>query len=374
MPYGQRYHKWSFSHIGPILYNVPHWSKAEGRQEEGKNKGTIIAGISMDLIEKAKEVIEIEREGLEHLKGLIDEEFLKVVDAILETPGRVIVSGLGKSGLIGRKIAATFLSTGTPAAFLHPTEGMHGDLGAVMRGDIVMLVSNSGENREIHSLIPRIRSLGNKIIAMTGRPNSTLAKKADFVLLTTVEREADPNGLAPTTSCAAQLALGDALAIALELKRGFSRSDYARLHPGGTLGRRLILKVSDLMHSGDDLPHVGIDETFKEALFELTSKRMGAVAIVGIEGENKGKLLGIITDGDIKRFLEKAEGSINDLMQIPVADIMIKTPKSARQDAPAFDTLQYMEGMQISQLPVVDENGKLVGMLRLLDLIGAGLG
>ena len=327
----------------------------------------------MDLIEKAKEIIEIEREGLAHLKGLINDEFLRTVDAILATPGRVIISGLGKSGIIGRKIAATFLSTGTPAAFIHPTEGLHGDLGAVMRGDIMLFISNSGENREIHTLIPTIHALGNKIIAMTGRANSSLAKNADFVLLTTVPREADPNGLAPTASCIAQLALGDALAIALELKRGFSRSDYARLHPGGALGRRLLLKVSDLMHSGDALPHVGIDATFKEALFELTNKRMGAVGITGITGDDKGKLMGIITDGDIKRLLEKAEGSISDLMRIPVADIMIKTPKSARQDAPAFDTLKYMEDLQISQLPVVDENRMLVGMLRLLDLIGAGL-
>ena len=169
------------------------------------------------------------------------------------------------------------------------------------------------------------------------------------------------------------MALGDALAIALELKRGFSRSDYARLHPGGTLGRQLLLKVSDMMHSGDDLPKVGIDATFKEALFELTNKRMGAVGIVGTQGDESGKLLGIITDGDLKRVLENAEGSISDLNAIPVVDIMIKTPKSARHDSPAFDTLKYMENLQISQLPVVDGDHKLVGMLRLLDLIGAGL-
>ncbi len=327
----------------------------------------------MDLIEKAKEVIEIEREALEQLKGYLDDEFLKVVEEILVTKGRVIISGVGKSGIIGRKIAATFLSTGTPAAFLHPTEGAHGDLGAVMKGDIVLLISYSGENRELHDLIPTIRELGIKIIALTGRADSTLAKRSDFVLLTTIKREADPNGLAPTASCASQMALGDALAIALELKRGFSRSDYARLHPGGTLGRQLLLKVSDLMHSGDDLPNVGIDATFKEALFELTNKRMGAVGIVGHQGDEAGKLLGIITDGDLKRVLENAEGSISDLNAIPVADIMIKTPKSARHDSPAFDTLKYMENLQISQLPVVDSNHKLVGMLRLLDLIGAGL-
>ncbi len=328
----------------------------------------------MDLIEKAKEVIDIEREALEHLKQHLDDEFLRVVEAIINTPGRVIVSGLGKSGIISRKIAATFLSTGTPAAFLHPTEGVHGDLGAIMKGDIVLLVSNSGENHEMLDLVPSIRNLGNKIIAMVGRPGSTLTKHVDFVLLSTVPREADPNGLAPTASCAAQMALGDALAIALQLKRGFSRGDYARLHPGGTLGRRLLLKVSDIMHSGDALPVVKIDATFKEALFELTSKRMGAVAIVGTSASEVGKLLGIITDGDVKRLLERAEGSISDLLAIPVADIMIKTPKSARHDSPAFDTLKYMENAQISQLPVVDENHILVGMLRLLDLIGAGLG
>ena len=327
----------------------------------------------MDLIEKAKEVIEIERDALEQLKGYLDDEFLKVVEEILITPGRVIISGLGKSGIIGRKIAATFLSTGTPAAYLHPTEGAHGDLGAVMKGDIVLFISYSGENHELHDLLPTIHELGNKIIVMTGRPDSTLAKKSDFVLVTTIEQEADPNGLAPTASCASQMALGDALAIALELKRGFSRSDYARLHPGGTLGRQLLLKVSDLMHSGDDLPNVGIDATFKEALFELTNKRMGAVGIVGTQGDESGKLLGILTDGDLKRVLENAEGSISDLNAIPVIDIMIKTPRSARHDSPAFDTLKYMENLQISQLPVVDGDHKLVGMLRLLDLIGAGL-
>jgi len=323
-------------------------------------------------LDRAKAVILHEAAALQSLAESLDDSFEKAVELILSSNGRVIVCGVGKSGIIGRKVAATLLSTGTPALFVHPTEGVHGDLGAILPDDIVILISNSGESSEITGLLPAIRSIGAKVIAISGRTGSSLAKFADLTLLCTVEKEADPHNLIPTASTAAQLALGDALALVILERRGLGTDDLARRHPAGTIGRRLTLKVRDLMHPAPDDPRVKSDDTFREALFELTAKHLGAVSVVDCN-EN---LSGIITDGDIKRLLEKFEKerrSIDELMETSVTDIMIMDPKRITENTRAVDALRFMESHQISQIPVVDTDGKVTGMLRLLDLVRAGL-
>ena len=328
--------------------------------------------ISIIPHDRAKEIIRLESEALNGLAESLGDKFDNAVREILKCRGRVIVSGVGKSGIIGRKIAATFLSTGTPALFLHPTEGMHGDLGAILPDDVAILISNSGESSEIMGLMPGIRAIGAKVIAITGRPEGSLATASDLVLPCRVEHEADPHNLIPTASTAAQLALGDALALVVMELRGLGRDDLAKRHPAGSIGKRLTLKVSDIMTSAPDDPRVRTDGTFRESLFELTAKRLGAVSVV----DNEGGLKGIITDGDIKRFLEhheKEKRSIDQLMDTNVNDIMISDPKRITESTQAYDALTFMEKHQISQIPVVDNNGKVVGMLRLLDLVKAGL-
>jgi len=327
---------------------------------------------TLNAVERAKEIIKHESAALDHLADSLDESFGKIVDAIIDCPGRVIVSGVGKSGIIGRKIAATFLSTGTPALFLHPTEGMHGDLGAILPDDIAILISNSGESSEILGLIPGIRAIGSKIIAITGRDGSSLASSADMTLSCFVESESDPHNMIPTASTSAQLALGDALALTVMEQKGLGADDLARRHPAGSIGRRLTLKVSDIMTPSPDDPRVKLSGTFREALFELTAKRLGAVSVV----EDGGTLSGIITDGDLKRLLEiyeKDKRTIDDLMKTGVGEIMIKDPRRITESTKAVDALRFMEKYQISQIPVVDGEGKVVGMLRLLDLVKAGL-
>jgi arabinose-5-phosphate isomerase len=322
--------------------------------------------------ERARRIIRHESDALASLADTLDQTFDAVISALMECRGRVVVSGVGKSGLVGRKISATFLSTGTPALFLHPTEGMHGDLGAILPDDLVLLISNSGESSEILGLVPAIRAIGARMIAMTGNPHSSLARFADYVLTCHVAAEADHHNLVPTASTSAQLAMGDALALVLLEQKGDSPDDLARLHPGGAIGRRLTLKVSDLMHPAPEDPRVRSEGTFREALFELTGKRLGAVSVVAADGQ----LLGIITDGDIKRLLERAERdkrSIDSLMETAVRDIMISNPKRVAEKTRAIEALRYMESHQISQIPVVDASGKVVGMLRLLDLVRAGL-
>jgi arabinose-5-phosphate isomerase len=305
--------------------------------------------------------------------GTAAESFDKAVKMVLECGGRVVVSGVGKSGLIAHKITATLVSTGTPALFLHPTEGVHGDIGAIRGDDVVVLLSNSGESGEVLELIPAIRSIGARIIAVTGNPSSSLGRASDLVLKCHVAREADSLNLVPTASTSAQLALGDALALVLQEQRGDSADDLARRHPAGAIGRRLTLKVSDLMHPAPDDPRVpAAAGTFRQALFELTGKRLGAVSVVAQDGT----LAGIITDGDIKRLLERAEKekrSIDSLMETDVSKIMIAKPKRVTSDTHAIDALRFMESNQISQIPVVDGSDKVVGMLRLLDLVKAGL-
>jgi arabinose-5-phosphate isomerase len=321
---------------------------------------------------RAKNIILHEADALRGLADSIGESFNKAVEMILGCHGRVVVCGVGKSGIIGRKMAAILQSTGTPALFLHPTEGVHGDIGAILPDDVVLLISNSGESNEITGLLPAMRMIGAKVIAITGRSESSLASGADLVLLCQVEREADPHNLIPTASTAAQLALGDALALVVLEQRGLDSDDLAMRHPAGAIGRRLTLKVCDLMAPSPDDPRVRDSETFREALFELTAKHLGAVSVT----DEDGLLKGIITDGDVKRLLEKAEKAkqtIDQLMDTGVRDIMIVDPKRITESTRAIDALRFMESHQISQLPVVNADGGVVGMLRLLDLVKAGL-
>lgn len=320
------------------------------------------------IIEQAKQVLAIEAAAIEALIPRIDGQFSAAVTMILEGSGRVIVSGMGKSGLIGKKIAATLTSTGTPAFFLHPAEGIHGDVGMVTGDDIVIALSNSGETTELISIIPSIKRIGARIIAMCGREQSTLVQNADIFLDVAVEKEACPLGLAPTASTTAALAMGDALAVALLSARKFTPEDFAIFHPGGSLGRKLLLKVENVMHGGGDNPVVTLDKTVKEALFVITDKGLGATSVI----DHEGRLVGIITDGDIRRGLEKG----HDFLDKPVAALMTKTPRTITKDKLAAYALHQMEKNRprpITVLPVVDDEHKAIGIIHLTDLLRQGV-
>jgi arabinose-5-phosphate isomerase len=320
------------------------------------------------IIEQAKEVLRMEAEAVNALIPRIGDRFIEAVEMILACDGRVVVTGMGKSGLIGQKIAATLASTGTPAFFLHPAEGIHGDLGMVTVRDVVIALSNSGETDEIINILPALKRIGAKIIAMTGREQSTLAQNADVFLDVAVEKEACPLGLAPTASTTATLALGDALAVALLSERKFTPEEFALFHPGGSLGRKLLLTVEKVMHGGEDNPIIDSHKTLKEALFVITSKGMGATNVI----DEHGKLVGIITDGDIRRFLEKG----HDVLNQPLTETMTCTPKTITAEKLAAQALQLMENNKprpITVLPVVDADKKPVGMVHLTDLLKAGV-
>jgi arabinose-5-phosphate isomerase len=317
------------------------------------------------LLSLARQVLDIEADALRALSTRLDAGFAGAVQLILACSGRVVVSGMGKSGHIGGKIAATLASTGTPAFFMHPGEASHGDLGMITHNDVVLALSNSGESNEIVSIVPLIKRRGAKLIAMTGNPNSTMAREADVHLNAGVDKEACPLNLAPTASTTAALALGDALAVALLDARGFSADDFARTHPGGTLGRRLLVHVRDIMHSGDALPRVGHDATLKAALFEMTQKGLGMTAVV----DPAGKVAGLFTDGDLRRTLEHAL----DLQQAKIADVMTRSPKTIGADELAVAAVEKMETLKINGLLVVDENNTLVGALNMHDLLKAGV-
>jgi arabinose-5-phosphate isomerase len=317
------------------------------------------------LLSLARQVLDIEADALRALSTRLDAGFAGAVQLILACSGRVVVSGMGKSGHIGGKIAATLASTGTPAFFMHPGEASHGDLGMITHNDVVLALSNSGESNEIVSIVPLIKRRGAKLIAMTGNPNSTMAREADVHLNAGVDKEACPLNLAPTASTTAALALGDALAVALLDARGFSADDFARTHPGGTLGRRLLVHVRDVMHSGDALPKVGHDATLKAALFEMTQKGLGMTAVV----DPAGKVAGLFTDGDLRRTLEHAL----DLQQAKIADVMTRSPKTIGADELAVAAVEKMETLKINGLLVVDEDNTLVGALNMHDLLKAGV-
>ena len=299
------------------------------------------------------------------IKGLIDsigEDFIKSVRLIYESKGRIIVTGIGKSAIIANKIVATLNSTGTPAVFMHAADAIHGDLGTIQKDDIVMCISKSGNTPEIKVLIPLLKSAGNKLIGMVGNMDSYLAQKCDFVLNTTVEKEACPNNLAPTSSSAAQMAMGDALAICLLEQRGFSSDDFAKFHPGGSLGKRLYLRISDI-YSHNQKPQVDENADIKQIIIEISTKRLGATAVV-----NKGKLIGIITDGDLRRMLQ----GNSDVSKIKASDIMTQNPKTISSDEMAVNALEIMKQNNITQL-VVTQNGSFEGFIHLHDLIKEGI-
>jgi arabinose-5-phosphate isomerase len=317
------------------------------------------------VLHLARQVLDIEADAVRNLGMRLDDNFVRALQLMLACRGRVVVTGMGKSGHIGGKIAATLASTGTPAFFVHPGEASHGDLGMIAHDDVVLALSNSGESSEIVSIVQLIKRRGAKLVAMTGNPGSTLAREADAHLDASVDKEACPLNLAPTASTTAALALGDALAVALLDARGFSADDFARTHPGGSLGRRLLIHVRDIMHSGDTLPVITVDVALKNALLEMTAKGLGMTAVV----DNQGKVVGIFTDGDLRRALENAL----DLNHAQVRDLMTKKPKTISQDELAVSAVEKMETLKINGLLVVDDQHRLVGALNMHDLLQAGV-
>ena len=320
------------------------------------------------MLEHAQDVLRMEAEAILELVPRIDENFAAAVSRILECQGRTVITGMGKSGLIGRKMAATLASTGTPSFYLHPAEGIHGDLGMVTAADVVIALSNSGETGEVLNILPSLRRIGAKIIAMVGNANSTLGKNADVILDVGVSKEACPLGLAPTSSTTAALAYGDALALALLKKHNFTASQFAIFHPGGSLGRKLLLTVGNIMHKGDENPTGLADTTVQDALFVITDKGLGAVSVV----DENGIMQGVLTDGDIRRGLSKGV----DFLQRPVRELMTANPKTITQDKLAAQALHLMESNKpkpITVLPVLDENRKVIGLLHMTDLVRQGV-
>jgi arabinose-5-phosphate isomerase len=318
----------------------------------------------MMILDKAIEVLKTEAEGILKLSERLDENFTSLVDLIFMSRGRLIVSGIGKSGIIGRKIVATLNSTGTRSLFIHPVEAMHGDLGQVSADDIFLALSNSGETSELNMLLPSIRNLGCKIIAFTGNKTSTLAALCDIVVDVGVDCEACPLGLSPTTSTTALLAMGDALAVVLLEKKNFNTSDFKKIHPGGSLGQRLAGKVGDIMLSGDALPMVAEKTPMQEAVKSVDAGGLGATIVINANRD----LAGIVTDGDIRRMVA-AQKPIPELM---VEDVMTPNPRHIDPHAPAYDALYTMEKHQITVLPVTDAQGRVCGILHLHDILGKG--
>lgn len=314
-------------------------------------------------LQLARETLDIEAQALIGLKSRLDHRFSQAVQMMLNVKGRVVVTGMGKSGHIGSKIAATLASTGTPAMFVHPGEASHGDLGMIKAVDIVLAISNSGESDELVSILPVLKRQGVPLIAMTGGMNSALAKHADVVLDSSVDKEACPLNLAPTASTTAQLALGDALAVALLDARGFKAEDFARSHPGGSLGRRLLTHVEDVMRKGDQVPHVLADASFTELMREMSQKGLGASAIV----DEHHNILGIFTDGDLRRLIEKGV----DLRSLHAKEVMHANPRTVLHDALAVEAAELMEQFQITSVLVVNDSGALCGALNSNDLMRA---
>jgi len=314
------------------------------------------------LLALARQVLDIEADALRALSTRLDAGFADAVQLILACRSRVVVTGMGKSGHVGGKIAATLASTGTPAFFMHPGEASHGDLGMIAHDDVVLALSNSGESNEIVSIVPLIKRRGAKL---TGNPDSTMAREADVHLNAAVDKEACPLNLAPTASTTAALALGDALAVALLDARGFSADDFARTHPGGSLGRRLLIHVRDVMHAGEALPKIDRDASLKTALLEMTRKGLGMTAVV----DAADKVVGVFTDGDLRRALEHAL----DLQQARVTDLMTRNPKTIRADELAVAAVEKMDTLKINGLLVVDADNTLVGALNMHDLLKAGV-
>lgn len=318
-----------------------------------------------DFRNSALQAIRIERDAISALENRIDDHFIRACEVIMACKGRVVVTGMGKSGHIGHKIAATLASTGTPSFFVHPGEASHGDMGMITSQDVVIAISNSGNTSEVVTILPLIKRMGAPLISMTGNPNSTLAKEAAANLDVSVEAEACPLGLAPTSSTTATLVMGDALAVALLDARGFSAEDFAFSHPGGSLGRKLLLRVSDIMHTGDRIPMVSEDTILSGALLEISRKGLGMTTVV----DTNGTMTGIFTDGDLRRILDKS----TDVHTTPMRDVMTRNGRTIQPDQLAAEALNVMEGLKINALPVVDGQGTLVGAINMHDLLRAGV-
>ena len=322
----------------------------------------------MKILERASQVLQEESKAVLDLIETLDHRFEKAVELILSSKGRVVCTGMGKSGHIARKVAATLASTGTPALFLHPGEGVHGDLGMVTADDVVLAFSNSGETSEVISLLPSLRRIGAKLISVVGNPSSTLGKNSDVVLIVCVDKEACPLGLAPTSSTTAALALGDALAVCLLDQHQFTPENFAVFHPGGSLGRKLLLTVENIMHGGENNPIIYKGSTVQDALFVMTHKGLGATNVV----DEEGHLIGLVTDGDIRRGLDSG----SNFLVWPVEDMMTKTPRTITKDKLAAEALHMMEKHQprpITVLPVVSEDGKSLGLVHITDLLRRGI-
>lgn len=317
---------------------------------------------SNEIKDLAKRTLQIERDSIDKLIASIDDDFVKTVEEIYNSKGRVVVSGIGKSAIIAQKIVATFNSTGTPALFLHAADAIHGDLGMVQEHDVVILISKSGDTPEVKVLVPLIKNLGNKLIALTGNYNSYLGENADLRLSCHVEKEACPNNLAPTNSTTAQLVMGDALAVCLIEYRQFGSKDFAKYHPGGSLGKKLYLRVADI-YIQNESPSVDVDSSLKEVILEISSKRLGVTAV-----ESNGRLVGIITDGDLRRMLSKD----SEISTIKAEQIMSKSPKTILPETMAIEAVQKMRSNNISQLIVAEDN-KYLGIVHFHDLLKEGL-
>jgi arabinose-5-phosphate isomerase len=331
-------------------------NKRPSHSPVGKNDGSLAEG---------KRVLAIEARAVQALIERLDEQFAKAVDLLFHCKGKVVVSGMGKSGIVGQKIAATMASTGTPAFFLHPAEGIHGDLGMLGRQDVLIAISNSGETQEILQLLPYVERMGITVVSMTGRMTSTLAKNSDVALDVSVSEEACPMGLAPTASTTATLALGDALAVALLQKRGFRQEDFAQFHPGGALGRRLLVRVKDLMHAGPELPRVKESVPGTTAMLEMTAKKLGMTTVI----DGRGKLAGIITDGDLRRFIQRG----GDFSKVTAGGLASRNPKSINPDDLAAKAVEMMERYSITTLVVTEGDRKIVGVVHLHDLLKSGI-
>ncbi len=319
-----------------------------------------------NIIDIAKKVLKIEADAVAALAERLNSTFEKAIDIIFKSKGKVVVTGMGKSGLVGKKIAATLASTGTPAFFMHPAEASHGDLGMVTSDDVIIAISNSGETEELSGLIPFLKRFNVSLIAMTGSLNSTLAKSADVHLDVSVKEEACPLGVVPTASTTAALAMGDALAVALLVKRGLKQEDFAFFHPGGNLGKKLFIKVKDLMHTGDALPFVSPETEMAKAVVEISSKRLG----VAIVSDTSRKILGILTDGDIRRGIEKWGKEFFDMK---AGEVMTKNPKTISDEELAVKALSIMETHSITSLAVPDSDGKAIGVIHLHDILKQGI-
>jgi len=320
----------------------------------------------VNLLDIAKKVLKAEADAVFALIGKLNSNFEKSVDIIYKSKGRVVVTGMGKSGLVGKKIAATLASTGTPAFFLHPAEAIHGDIGMVTADDVIIAISNSGETEEIVGLIPFLKRFNVSLISMTGNSDSTLSKAADVNLDISVKEEACPMGVVPTASTTATLAMGDAVAVALLMKRGYKEEDFAFFHPGGSLGKKLFVKVKDLMHTGDALPLVSKNTPMTKAVVEISSKRLGVTIVVN----SKNKIAGIITDGDLRRGIEKWGKTVFDMK---AGEVMTKNPKTISEDELAAKALSIMESKAITSLAVPDKAGKAKGIIHLHDILKQGI-